>query len=152
VLLRDDGVYIVIRAADVKRLATDPRTRQLETEYVRSRGVTEGALFELFNNSMLLSNGPTHRWRRAPVSHAFAYKLLMGLLPRVNQIARGSHMPRGRKKITRNGRKTAVTVSMGQSKLKTKRVDTLADFFASSPLRFFTALVQGVFLCRLSGE
>jgi hypothetical protein len=44
-------------------------------------------------------------------------------------------MMRGRKKVTRNGRKTAVTVSMGQSKRKTKRVGTLADCFASSPLR-----------------
>ena len=45
-VLRDDGVYVAIRAADVESLAMDPRTRQLETEYVESRGVTEGPLFD----------------------------------------------------------------------------------------------------------
>jgi hypothetical protein len=87
VVLRDDGVYIVIRAAEVEKLASDPRTRQLETEYVESRGVTDGALFDLFANTMLLSNGLDHRRRRAPVSRAFAYKLVMGIRPRIRQIA-----------------------------------------------------------------
>ena len=86
-LVRDDGVYIALRAADVESLATDPRTRQLETEYVESRGVTEGPLFDLFAHSMLLSNGMGHRKRRAPVSRAFAYKLVMGLRPRIREIA-----------------------------------------------------------------
>src|SRR5262245_29330060 len=86
-VVREDGVYIVIRAADVESLAGDSRTRQLETEYVKSRGVTEGALFDLFAHSMLLSNGPDHRRRRAPVSRAFAYKLITGLRPRIREIA-----------------------------------------------------------------
>src|SRR5688572_16758060 len=40
---RDDGSYIAIRAADVERLITDPRTRQLETEFLRSKGINAGA-------------------------------------------------------------------------------------------------------------
>lgn len=35
---REDGVYIAIRAQDVEALATDPRTRQLETELVLPGG------------------------------------------------------------------------------------------------------------------
>jgi cytochrome P450 family 103 len=86
-LMREDGVYIAIRAADVERLSTDPRTRQLETEIARSRGVNEGALFDFFNNTMLLSNGAEHRRRRAPLARAFAFKLINELRPRIRAIA-----------------------------------------------------------------
>jgi prevent-host-death family protein len=37
--------------------------------------------------------------------------------------------------ITRNGRKAVVVVSVEEWEQKTKRVGTLADFFANSPLR-----------------
>jgi cytochrome P450 len=84
---REDGVYIALRASDVERLATDPRTRQVETELVTARGVTDGALFDFFNNSMLLSNGPLHRKRRAPFARAFAVKLIAELRPRIRAIA-----------------------------------------------------------------
>ena len=60
---RDDGFYIAIRAADVEQLATDPRTRQMETEFVASRGVRDGPLFDYVRNSMVLSNGMNHRRR-----------------------------------------------------------------------------------------
>jgi cytochrome P450 family 103 len=86
-LLREDGVYIAIRAADVEWLATDPRTRQLETEIARSRGVTEGALFDFFRNTMLLSNGAEHRRRRTPLARAFAAKVIDGLRPRIRAVA-----------------------------------------------------------------
>jgi len=86
-VLRSDGVYIAMRAADVEKLATDPRTRQAETELVRSRGVLDGPLFDFFSNTMLLSNGPDHRRRRAPVSRAFAFKLITGMRPRIRAIA-----------------------------------------------------------------
>ena len=42
---------------------------------------------------------------------------------------------RGPQVITRRGRKTAVVVSAEEWERKTKRVGTLADFFAASPLR-----------------
>jgi cytochrome P450 family 103 len=38
---RADGGYIAIRASDVERLMSDPRTRQSEIELPVSRGVTE---------------------------------------------------------------------------------------------------------------
>ena len=87
VVVRDDGIYIALRAADVESLAGDARIRHLGAEYVKSRGVTEGALFDLFDNSMLLSSGPDHRRKRAPVSRAFAYKLITGMRPRIRAIA-----------------------------------------------------------------
>jgi prevent-host-death family protein len=42
---------------------------------------------------------------------------------------------RGPQVITRRGRRTAVVVSVEEWERKTKRVGTLADFFAASPLR-----------------
>jgi hypothetical protein len=42
---------------------------------------------------------------------------------------------RGPQKITRNGRKTVVVVSAEERERGTKRMGTLAEFFASSPLR-----------------
>ena len=42
---------------------------------------------------------------------------------------------RGPQVITRRGRKTAIVVSVEEWERKTKRVGTLADFFAASPLR-----------------
>jgi cytochrome P450 family 103 len=84
---REDGVYIAIRAQDVASLATDPRTRQLETELVFARGVTEGPLYDFFSNSMLLSNGPLHRRRRAPFARAFALKLITEMRPKIRSIA-----------------------------------------------------------------
>jgi cytochrome P450 len=49
--------------------------------------VLDGALFDFFNNSMLLSNGPVHRKRRVPFARAFAVKLIDGLRPRIRAIA-----------------------------------------------------------------
>jgi cytochrome P450 len=84
---REDGVYIAIRAADVERLATDPRTRQMETEFVVSRGVCAGPLFDFVKHTMVLSNGADHRRRRAPLSRAFGVKLITELRPMIRAIA-----------------------------------------------------------------
>jgi cytochrome P450 len=86
-LRREDGGYIAIRAADVDRLMTDPRTRQSEVELPTSRGVTDGPLFTFFRSSMLFTNGPDHRRRRAPLSRVFAVKLIADLRPRIRAVA-----------------------------------------------------------------
>jgi cytochrome P450 family 103 len=86
-LRREDGSYLAIRAADVQRLITDPRTRQLETELIQSRGIHEGALFDFYKHSMLFSNGKDHRRRRAPLSRAFAVRLIDELRPRIRAVA-----------------------------------------------------------------
>jgi cytochrome P450 len=84
---REDGAYIAIRGADVMRLITEPRTRQMETEFAASRGVIDGPLFDFFRHTMLLTNGQEHRKRRAPVARAFAFKLIAALRPRIRAIA-----------------------------------------------------------------
>ncbi|MBM0108559.1 cytochrome P450 [Steroidobacter sp. S1-65] len=86
-LKREDGVYIAIRAADVEALITDPRTRQLETQLARARGVVDGPLLQFMANTLLLSNGVQHRQRRAPLAKAFAFDLMTELRPRVRSIA-----------------------------------------------------------------
>jgi cytochrome P450 len=88
-LKRYDGTYIAIRAADIANLGTDPRTRQMETELAASRGVNDGPLFDFFKNTMLLSNGPEHRRRRAPMARTFALKMITELRPRIRAIATG---------------------------------------------------------------
>jgi cytochrome P450 len=59
----------------------------METELVFSRGVSDGPLYDFFNNSMLLSNGPLHRRRRAPFSRVFALKLITEMRPRIRAVA-----------------------------------------------------------------
>src|SRR5581483_7371180 len=86
-LERESAGYLAIRAADIESLAFDPRTRQLETEALAARGISGGPLVELFRHSMLLSNGTAHRQRRAPMSKAFAFKLIEDLRPRIRAAA-----------------------------------------------------------------
>jgi cytochrome P450 len=84
---REDDTYIAIRWGDVERLAADPRTRQVETERLIAQGISSGALFDIFANTMLYSNGATHRRRRAAFSHAFAARLIAELRPRIRAVA-----------------------------------------------------------------
>lgn len=86
-LKRENAGYIAIRAADMEPLAFDPRTRQIETEQLALRGIHTGPLVELWGNSMLFSNGSEHRRRRAPMSRAFAFKLIEQLRPRIRATA-----------------------------------------------------------------
>jgi cytochrome P450 len=79
-------------------LSIDPRTRQSEGERLRSQGIDAGPLFEVLDNTMLYSNGAVHRRRRAPLSRAFAFRLITGIRPRIRALAIGllrSHQPRG---------------------------------------------------------
>jgi cytochrome P450 len=86
-LRREDGSYIAIRAADVERLMTDPRTRQMETESLRLRGIESGALFDFFKYSMLFTNARDHRRRRAPLSRLFAVQLIAAMRPQIRAVA-----------------------------------------------------------------
>jgi cytochrome P450 family 103 len=82
-LRRDDGSYIAIRSGDVERLYGDTRTRQMETERLRSQGIHSGYLYDIFRHTMLYANGTTHRQRRAPLSRAFAFRLIAELRPNI---------------------------------------------------------------------
>jgi cytochrome P450 len=86
-LKRDDGIYVAIRARDVERLLTDPHTRQMETDFAVTRGVTDGPLHTFLRYTMVLSNGTAHRQRRLPLTQAFAQRFIAELRPRVRAIA-----------------------------------------------------------------
>lgn len=80
---RDDGSYIAIRCGDVERLYGDTRTRQMETERLRSQGIHQGFLYDILRHTMLYANGTTHRQRRAPLSRAFAFRMITELRPAI---------------------------------------------------------------------
>ena len=67
-------IAVITRYADVDALLTDPRTRQIETEGLALMGITEGSLHRFYAHSMLTSNPPAHKARRAPASRAFGFK------------------------------------------------------------------------------
>ena len=77
---------IATRHADVEAMATDPRTRQVETEMLEMIGITSGALHNFYSNTMLLSNPPAHQRRRRPVARAFAFKLIEAWRPRIRAL------------------------------------------------------------------
>ena len=56
-LRRDDGSYIAIRSGDVERLYGDTRTRQMQTERLRSQGITHGYLHD---NAVGIYQGKVH--------------------------------------------------------------------------------------------
>ncbi len=58
-----------------------------------------------------------------------------------------SAMSKGPQTITRNGRKAVVVVDAEEWQRKTKRVGTLVEFFANSPLRG-----SGIQLRRIKGD
>jgi cytochrome P450 family 103 len=82
---RPDGVYLMLRAKDMATLYDESKARQLETEYITSRGVSSGPVWELFSNGMLTSNGQTHRSRRSPVARTFSYRMVEELRPRIRE-------------------------------------------------------------------
>lgn len=80
------GIPLFLRHADVSRMLNDPRLRQLETEIMDLRGVTEGPLRQMYESSLLFGNGEAHRARRAPLAKTFAYKLMESKRARVRAV------------------------------------------------------------------
>jgi hypothetical protein len=79
------GGYLVLRHADIERLGNDPRTAATETMHPVMYGVTEGALFDLFEQGMLTANGAVHRRRRSPFSRSFAVRTMADLRPQIRR-------------------------------------------------------------------
>ncbi len=57
------------------------------TAFPELHGVTEGALFDLFDQEMLTANGAVHRRRRSPFSRGFAARTIADLRPRIRRAA-----------------------------------------------------------------
>jgi len=87
VIRRADGPYLVLRASAFEAFYDETKTRQLETEYLKMRGINDGPLWDAVANSMLYSNGAVHRRRRAPVARAFAHRMIEGLRPSIRRVA-----------------------------------------------------------------
>jgi cytochrome P450 len=118
-LKRESLGYIAIRAADMEPLAFDPRTRQIETEQLAARGIHSGPLVELWSGSMLFSNSGEHRRRRAPMSRAFAFKLIEEMRPRIR----------------------AAALQIIEQHLQAGELDFLADFASLIPARIIANIL-----------
>ena len=81
----ETGAYIVLRYADVERLGNDPRAAASGTALPEMRGITDGALFDFFQDGMLTANGAVHRRRRSPFSRSFAARTIADLRPHIRR-------------------------------------------------------------------
>jgi cytochrome P450 family 103 len=81
----ETGGYLVLRHADIQRLGIDPRTAASETAHPELLGVTDGALFDFFEQGMLTANGSVHRRRRSPFSRSFATRTMADLRPHIRR-------------------------------------------------------------------
>ena len=88
-LNREDGAHLLLRGHDVQRFVKDPKTRQVETELLRARGIKAGPLVDLVANSMLFSNGEVHRRRRQAMAKCFSFSLMQRIRPEVRRLAQG---------------------------------------------------------------
>lgn len=75
----------MLRHADIHRLGIDPRTAASETAHPELFGVTDGALFDFFEQGMLTANGSVHRRRRSPFSRSFATRTMADLRPHIRR-------------------------------------------------------------------
>ena len=82
-------IAVITRYADADALLTDPRTRQIETEGLALLGITSGTLHNFYAHSMLTSNQPAHKKRRAPASRAFGFRLVQAWRPRIRAMVHG---------------------------------------------------------------
>ncbi len=72
----DTGGYVILRHDDVSRLLSDPRLQATETAMPVQAGITEGALFDIFEHGMLTANGDVHTRRRSALSRTLANHVL----------------------------------------------------------------------------
>jgi len=87
VVLHETGGYFVLRAADVDRLAKDPRVGSSGTSYPEALGITSGAIIDLFTYSMITAEGEVHRRRRAPFSRLFASRAVSEMRQSIRRTA-----------------------------------------------------------------
>jgi cytochrome P450 family 103 len=85
VVLHEAGGYFVLRFADVDRLSRDPRLCATETAFPKKVGLESGAMYDVFDHSMLTANGATHRRRRAPFTKLFAARAISEMRPHIRR-------------------------------------------------------------------
>ena len=85
----DTGGYVILRHEDVRKLIADPRLRATETAMPVQGGITEGALFDIFQHGMLTANASVHARRRSAMSRALANQLSDAFRRHVRLAAKG---------------------------------------------------------------
>jgi cytochrome P450 family 103 len=78
---RRGTAFVVLRAMDVERLLKDPRLGQPRAESLKRLGITEGALFDFFALGMIAADEENHARLRAPITRAFAARLIGAMRP-----------------------------------------------------------------------
>lgn len=74
VLELGEGHYMVLRAADVMTVLTDPRTRQIDgASYVALGKVPAGHVANILQDTFVLDDGDSHRAKRGLFARAFAH-------------------------------------------------------------------------------
>lgn len=77
------GMLHLFSQADLFTVLDDALTRQIETETLLMRGVTDGPAWEFHAHSLLFSNGDAHRARRGALGRTFAFPLMRALRPEI---------------------------------------------------------------------
>jgi hypothetical protein len=85
VVRHEIGTYFVLRYTDIERLSKDPRVRATENDFPKLLGITEGALFDIFQHGMLAANNEAHQRRRSPFSRTFAVRMINELRPHIRR-------------------------------------------------------------------
>jgi hypothetical protein len=87
IALTQDGAPIVLRHADVERLATDARVASNALDFVLS-GIPSGPLADWWRHMLTNLNGPRHLELRGLVSRAFTPRAVERVRPRIGALAR----------------------------------------------------------------
>ena len=77
------GIICCFSLAHMELIIDDRWTRQIELEGMLVSGVRSGPMFDFVQNSLLFSNGQTHRNRRGPLVRSFAHKVIADLRPEI---------------------------------------------------------------------
>lgn len=81
--------HYVLRAKHVLDLHKDKRLMQFESDMMRHRGYpTEGNMWRIFSQTVLMANGKLHQRRRAPAIDAFSRRVIAGLRQHIREEAR----------------------------------------------------------------
>ncbi len=93
-----EGQYMALRAENVLPLLTDPRTTQIKgKDYVRLRGIPDGATARLLRDFFLFANGDEHRSRRTLFARRLPHGTMRDMQTEIRSVADAivADLPRG---------------------------------------------------------
>ena len=81
------GMLMCFSYENLVRIIESDKTRQPETDALPFMGISGGPILEFFSNTLLLSNGETHKRRRTPLARSFARPLMEAMRADVRALA-----------------------------------------------------------------